>query len=169
MIYEILGPAAVPTLVCLIAGLIMLVIEMFTPGVGAPGVVGLVCLAAVVVLQIGWGSPKIGLLIVAIVLVILLLMLLWFIRSFQKGRLSRSPIVLHDSIDSDSAPVTKDEKSDLVGKRGTSLTPLRPSGIAEIGGVRVNVSTTGAFIGADKAVIVVGANGFDVLVQEADA
>lgn len=165
-IYEILGPSAVPTLICLVVGLVMLVLEMFTPGVGISGAVGVLALIAVGVMQIGWGSPKIGLLIVAIVLILVLLMLLWFIRSFQKGRLSKSRIVLHDSIDADSAPVTANEKTEFTGKRGVSITPLRPAGMAEIDGVRMNVSTSGAFIAAGKPIEVTGANGFDVLVKE---
>ena len=32
---QLLGPAAVPTLICLAVGLVMLIIEMFTPGFGA--------------------------------------------------------------------------------------------------------------------------------------
>ena len=39
---EILGPTAVPTIVCLLVGLLLLLIEMFTPGVGVPGALGLV-------------------------------------------------------------------------------------------------------------------------------
>ena len=52
-----LGASAVPTLIFLLLGITLLVLEMFTPGVGAAGVGGLVCLVAVIVLQLGWGNP----------------------------------------------------------------------------------------------------------------
>lgn len=164
---EILGPAAIPTLICLIVGIVMLVLEMFMPGFGVAGIVGLLSLAAVVVMQIGWGSPQIGVLVVAIVMVIIILALLWLIRSFQKGGLGRSRLVLQDHIDASSSPVTTDDRTLLVGKRGVAITPLRPAGIAEIDGRRVSVTTTGAFVESGKPIEVIDLKGFDILVQEA--
>ena len=165
MIYEILGPAAVPTIICLVVGLLLLILEMFTPGVGVPGGAGLLCLLAVVIMQLGWGSPKIGILIVAIVLVILVLALLLFIRSFQRGRLSRSPLVLQDAISGSSGEAPAAESA-LLGSVGVSITPLRPSGTIAVSGKRLNVTTDGAFIAAGKQVKIVGQNGLDLIVEE---
>lgn len=167
MIYEILGPAAVPTIICLVAGLLLLILEMFTPGVGVPGAAGLLCLIAVVIMQLGWGSPKIGILIVAIVLVILVLALLLFIRSFQRGRLSRSPLVLQDAISGSSGEAPTSEGS-FVGSLGVSITPLRPSGTIAISGKRLNVTANGSFIAAGKQVKIIGQNGLDLIVEEAE-
>ena len=50
---EIFGPVAIPTLICLAAGLLLLLIEMFTPGFGVPGLLGLLLLAAVIALGAG--------------------------------------------------------------------------------------------------------------------
>lgn len=163
---EILGPAAVPTLICLIVGVVMLVLEMFTPGLGVSGIIGLLSLAAVVVMQIGWGSPEIGIIVVAIVMVIIILALLWLIRSFQKGGLSRSRLVLQDHIDASSSPVADGDRALLVGKHGVAITPLRPAGVAEIDGRRLSVTTTGAFIEPGKPVEVTDVKGFGILVQE---
>ena len=58
---EMLGPTAVPTLICLIVGLVLLVIEMFLPGIGVAGVSGVIALLAVVIMQLGWpGTPRSG-------------------------------------------------------------------------------------------------------------
>lgn len=165
-IMEMLGPAAVPTIIFLILGIAMLILEMFTPGVGIFGAVGILSLIAVVVMQIGWGSPTIGILVVAIALVIIILALLWFIRSFQRGRLSKSFLVLNDQIDTSSSPVTEADKTEFTGKTGVAITPLRPSGTAEIDGMRVNVSTSGAFIASGKPIRVLSASGLDILVEE---
>jgi len=99
---ELLGPTAVPTIVCLIVGLLMLLIEMFTPGVGVPGAVGLLSLLAVIVMQIGWGSPIAATYITAGVLIVIVIALLVVIRSLQKGRLSKSFLVLNDAIEAPS-------------------------------------------------------------------
>lgn len=168
-IYAVLGPAAVPTIICLVAGLILLVIEMFTPGVGISGGAGLAALVAVVVMQIGWGSPVIAVYIIAIVLVLILLILFWFIRSFQRGRMSRSFLVLGENIDSVSSSIGKETMDLPVGSTGISITPLRPSGIAEFGGRRLDVMTSGAFIGANKSIRITRAEGLHVLVEEIEA
>ncbi len=168
-ILQILGPAAVPTLILIAVGLGMLLIEMFTPGVGVPGATGLLCLIAVVIIQVGWGSPEVALYIVAIVLLIIVLALILFIRSFQKGRLSRSFLVLNENIESNASPVAGSEDAALAGKSGVSATPLRPAGIVEIGGRRIDAMTDGAFIEAGKAVAVVRVEGLRIVVAEREA
>lgn len=163
---ELLGPTAIPSIICLIFGLLMLAVEMFTPGVGFAGVSGLLSLIAVVVMQVGWGNPRVALYIIAITLLIIILAIIWIIRSLQRGRLSRSFLVLNDQVDSTSVPEVVSAKAELVGKTGVSITPLRPSGIAEIDGKRVDVMTAGAFIEKNKTVVVVRAEGLHILVRE---
>lgn len=162
---EMLGPTAVPTLICLIVGFILLVIEMFLPGIGIAGVTGVISLIAVVVLQLGWGNPRVALYVIAIALLIIILGLVWIIRSFQKGRLSKSFLVLREQSDGTSVPEVASAKADLVGKSGVALTTLRPAGIAEIEGKRVDVTTAGEFIPKGSRVTVVKAEGMHILVN----
>lgn len=165
---EMLGPTAIPTIICLVIGLVMLVIELFTPGIGVAGATGLVALIAVVVMQLGWGNPRVALYIIAISLLIIILALIWIIRSLQRGRLSKSFLVLNEQVDGTSVPDVASAKSDLVGKSGVALTPLRPAGIAEIEGKRVDVMTAGAFLAKGCRVTVVKAEGMHILVSEAE-
>ena len=166
--YEMLGPTAIPTIICLVIGLVMFVIELFTPGIGAAGATGLVALIAVVVMQLGWGNPRVALYIIAISLLIIILALIWIIRSLQRGRLSKSFLVLNEQVDGTSVPDVASAKSDLVGKSGVALTPLRPAGIAEIEGKRVDVMTDGAFLAKGCRVTVLKAEGMHILVSEAE-
>lgn len=166
--FEILGPTAVPTLVCLIVGLVLLVIEMFLPGIGLAGVSGMLALIAVVVMQLGWGNPRVALYVIAITLLIIILGLIWIIRSFQRGRLSKSFLVLREQSDGTSVPEVATAKSDLVGKSGVALTTLRPAGIAEIGDKRVDVTTAGEFIPKGSRVTVVSAQGMHILVNKSE-
>ena len=165
MLIEMLGPTAVPTIVCLVLGLLFLVIEMFTPGIGVPCALGLTCLVAVVVMQLGWGNPTVALYIVAIVLLIMILAIILVIRSLQRGKLSRSFLVLDERIQSESTDVAGDRSRSLLGRGGVTVTPLRPAGIAEIDGKRVDVMTTGAFIGADVPVVVTNVEGLHIIVE----
>ncbi len=166
---EVLGPTAIPTIICLIFGLLMLAVEMFTPGVGVAGASGLLSLIAVVVMQLGWGSPRVALYITAITLLIIILAIIWIIRSLQRGKLSKSFLVLKDQSDGTSVPEIATAKQELVGKSGTSVTPLRPSGIADIEGRRVDVLAAGSFIEKNQQIIVVRAEGMHILVRERTA
>lgn len=166
---ELLGPTAVPTLICLIFGLLMLTVEMFTPGVGIAGVSGLLSLIAVVIMQLGWGSPRVALYIIAITLLIIILAIIWVIRSLQRGKLSKSFLVLKDQSDGVSVPDIVTARQGLIGKSGVVITPLRPSGIAEIDGKRVDVLAAGAFLEKGKNIVVVKAEGMHILVRERTA
>ncbi len=163
---ELLGPTAVASIICLIVGFVLLLIEMFTPGVGAAGVSGVLALIAVAVMQFGWGNTRVASYIVAITLLIIILGIIWIIRSLQRGKLSKSFLVLNAQSDGESVPEIKSAKQELIGKSGVTITPLRPSGIAEIDGKRVDVMTAGAFIERGKAVVVIKAEGMHILVRD---
>ena len=162
---QILGPAAVPTLICLVVGLVMLVIELFTPGFGVAGTTGLIGLIAAIVMQFIWGNARVATYLLAIVLLLIILLLVWFVRSFQRGKLSRSFLVLNDSIDGASTPDVARAKAELIGKAGITITPLRPAGIAQIDGARYDVMSAGAFIEKDRMIEVVNAEGMHILVR----
>ena len=162
--FEMLGPTAIPTILCLIVAVIMFVIELFTPGIGIAGATGLVALIAVVVMQLGWGNPQVALYIIAISLLLIILALIWVIRSFQRGRLSRSFLVLNEQSNGTSVPDIASAKSELVGKSGVAISTLRPAGIAEIDGKRIDVLTAGEFIEKGSPITVVKAEGMHILV-----
>lgn len=165
---EILGPAAIPTIICLAVGLLLLLIEMFTPGIGLPGILGVLSLIAVIVLQLCFGSPAAAFYISAGVLLIIVVALLFFIRSLQKGRLSRSFIVLNDQIDGSSTSLSDKQEQQNVGRRGTTITPLRPAGIAEFDGKRMDVMTSGAYLEAGVPVVITDIQGLHILVEAAE-
>ena len=75
--------------------------------------------------------------------------------------------VLSDSLrrDADEDAVEVESRSRLLGKTGTAVTPLRPGGVADLGGERVEVETEGAFVAAGSAVRVVALNRQRVLVR----
>ena len=52
-----------------------------------------------------------------------------------------------------------------MGKTGKAVTALRPAGIAEIDGARMNVSTYGNFIEPGKPVVVAAVEGLNVFVK----
>jgi len=54
----------------------------------------------------------------------------------------------------------------LTGKNGRTVTPLRPSGIAEIKGERYSVVSEGELIEDDTEIVVVEIQGNSIVVEE---
>ena len=160
-----LGPLAVPCILCFLFGILMFIVEMFTPGFGVAGGLGIASFAAIVVMQFLANSLTAALIVTAVLVLLLAIIVVLFIRSFQKGALSRSKIVNNAALEGESSPVVKEKGMSLVGKTGTAVTALRPTGIAEIDGVRMNVSTYGNFIEPGKEVVVEAVEGLNVFVK----
>ena len=155
-----------PAILCLVAGLILLIYEMFLPGMHFPGILGMVLLLAAVVLRAKTWTE--GLITFLIVLLILGVFAVLFWRSLTKGRLSRSPVVLNESISGGSSERADAAIQALVGREGVCLTALRPAGNAEFDGVRHDVVSDGAFLQKGTRVRVVRVEGVRILVNEAE-
>lgn len=158
---SLLGGLAVPCIVCFVIGLVLLIVEMFIPGFGVCGTLGILAFLAVIVMQFMANSLATAMIVTAIMLLLLTLMILLCLHSFQRGLLSRSPIVNHQSIEKQLPTDTS-----LVDKTGVALTALRPTGLAEIEDRRLNVETAGEFIPAGTPIRVVQESPLRILVQE---
>ena len=148
-------------LIALIAGYVLLVVEMCVPGFGAPGILGtILSVLGLIAMQ---PTPVEGLMIVVVYVLLLLIALMICMRSVAKGRLSKSRLILNEvATQADSA-----ETNDLnyfVGKTGAAHTPLRPAGIADLDGVRLNVVTEGDYIESGTPVRVVRVDGNRIVV-----
>ncbi len=154
------------SLMCLIIGLGLMVAEMFTPGLGVMGAGGIVALILAIVLSAN--SFLDALITLAIILVVLLVAGVIIYRSFEKGRLAKSSIVLKESIDSASTSLNDYEVQQLVGKCGVALSALRPSGNAQIDGKRYDVVTNGEFIPKDAQITVERIDGLKILVKRTE-
>ncbi|MDO4493611.1 MAG: NfeD family protein [Clostridia bacterium] len=161
--FALLGAYAVPTIALMIAAFVLLLVELFIPGFGLPGVLGLIALGAAVVLQFMTGSATVALWILAIGLAVLVAGVIALVRSLDKGRLSKSFLVLNDSIGASAGEAAKN--ADLVGSAGTTETMLHPAGIAAIGGERMDVVSNGEFIPAGEPVVVTAVEGTRILVK----
>lgn len=153
-----------PALLCLLAGVILLIVEMFTPGFGVPGGLGIAALIGAVVLRAD--TFKNAIITLAVVLILLLVCGIFFLRSFQKGKLSRSPIVLSDEIRGGSSSLTPETAQALLGKTGIVLNPLHPAGAAEFDGERLDVISAGEFIEKGRTVRIDKIEGVRILVSE---
>ena len=153
----------IPVLIMMLAGICLLVFEMYVPGFGVPGISGI----ALLVLSFVLLGPTLaqGLVLFAILAAILCVALSICLYSASKGRLSKSKLVLNDV----AVPADAAENNDLnyfVGREGVTQTALRPAGIAEFDGVKLNVVSDGEFISKDRPIRVLSVEGNRIVVSE---
>ena len=145
---ELLIPIAL-----ILVGLALVAVEVtLVPGFNVVGVFGVVGAAVGVVYAFVEFGPAGGLGTLAATVLAAggMVYLLW-----DSGAWDR--FILSDSLrrDADLEAVEQESRSRMLGKTGTALTPLRPGGVAEVEGARVEVETEGAFVAAGSRVRVV--------------
>lgn len=138
--------------VCFILGLILVIFEMFHPGLSFPGVLGGILLIVGVVLTAKSIFDVIVLLI--LVFAILGIALTIVVHSATKGHLSQV-LVLSDSLDKEVRNSSCDEMEYFVGNEGITITPLRPSGSTDFDGVRLDVISEGEFVEKGRRVRII--------------
>ena len=156
--------ADLPAILLLVIGFVLVVVEMYVPGFGVPGISGLACLAVGIFFLSG-GSVLTGLIVTLIVVALLCVALSISMRSAARGRLAKSRFVLKET---STSPEEQDNAlSYYVGKTGVAKTILRPAGVAEFEGVRLNVLTDGDFIDENAKIVVERVEGNRIFVRKA--
>ena len=149
-------------LVALVVGYVLLVVEMCIPGFGVPGIAGIIlAVLGIITMQ---PTPLQALIVVVVYVVLLCIALAVCLRSAAKGRLSKSRLVLNEVATKAEAPENS-ELAYFIGRAGTAHTPLRPAGIAEFDGVKLNVVSEGDFIDKDAPVRVSRVEGKRIIVN----
>lgn len=151
-------------LILVLVGAALLIVEMLIPGFGIAGISG--AAAVIAGLIIGSSDPMSALFSIAILVVILCIAaLIIFKVVFGKRKNNRhSRIVLDESIAAEATDRVSTETTELVGKRGTALTALRPSGAAIIDGKRYDVLAKSEFIAKDEPIVVCAVEGLRISV-----
>jgi len=90
---------------------------------------------------------------------------MYFLSAFG----AKGPLVLNDALDSEQGWENLSTDVSLVGRSGQVLTALRPSGIVEIDGRRLDVVSDGGVIDAGESVRVIKVSGNYILVERAGA
>ena len=156
----------IPVVILMLVGVGLLVFEMYIPGFGVPGISGIAALVLGFVLL----RPTLaqGLVLFAILAAILCVALSICLYSASKGRLSKSKLVLNDvAVSADAAE--NNDMNYFIGREGVTHTPLRPAGIGEFDGVKLNVVSDGEFIAKDRPIRVQSVEGNRIVVIELNA
>jgi len=149
-------------LILLIIGFALVVVEMYVPGFGFPGITGTICLIAGVALYAR--TDIVAWLVMTVIIVSLLCVALSIsIRSAAKGRLAKSKLVLNEVSTSE---VGENDLSYYVGKTGCATTVLRPAGLGEFEGVKLNILSDGEYIPEGAQITVTRVEGNRIFVRK---
>ena len=145
----------------LMAGVALLLAEVFLPGMIA-GVLGVVCLLGAAVVGFAEFGPKVGSLILMAELIAGTVLTILWMRYFPKTPLGRKYI-----LDPSTAAHAPTEPEKWLGHEGTALTDLRPAGSARLNGEKVDVTTSGEHLESGTRVKVVRVDGPSIFVRRA--
>ena len=157
--------ANLPILICFLIGIGLMVLEAFMPGFGLPGISGIILEVVAVALTWMNHGPMAALGMTLIVLSILAIAISMSLRSAANGKLSRSKLVLNDTESNEAGNRSTEDLDVFLGKEGVTTTVLRPTGMAEFDGVRLNVVSEGEFIQSGTRVQIVRVEGSRILVR----
>ncbi len=163
VIHMIAGYAGWQSILLLVVGIILLLLELILPG----GIVGIFGFAAIIISLLSSGANTMhmayAILIALIVAVVGMVIMMKF---FGKKLNVFNKMVLKDSTDTEKGYVSNKNRTDLLGQEAMTTTPLRPSGTAMIGDERIDVVTEGGYIDAHKKVTIIKVEGVRIVVRE---
>ena len=152
-------------IVILVLGFILLIVEMFVPGFGIAGGIGIALLILGIILT---AQTPLQALVMFGILVVLVAIVLWIIlRSAKKGKLARS-LILRSSSTREAGYSASRDMSDQVGRTGVASTYLRPAGIGEFEGRRLDVVSEGEFIEKGMCIRITKVFGSRIVVEKCE-
>jgi len=142
-IFSFIGNIELLQAILLILGLLFLLAEIIIPGFGIMGILGIILFVVGIILT---ASTFIEALVMFLILLLILaIVIILVVRSASKGRLSKT-LVLSDSLSKEKGFSAVEDMKVFLGKEGKAITMLRPAGIGQFEGVRLDVVTEGSYI-----------------------
>ena len=161
----LLGLAGWEEILLLGLGMIAIAVEVLVlPGFGVAGVLGIVALAAAVVLAMMGSAPTSGDMLQAFavlgasLVITFAVAFAWLRHLPNSGRFSG--LFLRGGMDRREGYISAPLRDDLIGKEGVAVTDLRPAGTARIGDERVDVVTEGEYVAQGSPVRVLRSEGY---------
>lgn len=146
----------------LVAGFVLVGIEIVLPGFSLPGISGIICLVAGVFLLAD--SLIEGFVITVVVLALLGILMAVMLWLLSKGKF-RSPIILEEEQKRTEGYLSSNDLKYLLGKKGVAVTDLRPTGVGKIDGINFDVLTEGNYISRDSEIEIIKVEGSKLIVR----
>lgn len=145
-----------------ITGFVFVVIEMFHPGFGVPGVLGGILLILGVIFAAQTFMQAI--ILIAIILAVLGVMFTIVLIQFTNGKMNY--IILKEKQNKEQGYIGTEDLNYFVGKEGITTSVLRPSGTGEFEGIRMDIVADGEFIDNDVKVKIAKVEGRRIVVKQ---
>lgn len=145
-----------------VAGVVLLIVELYTPGLGLFGLGGVLAILASFFLTLG--GNLVALNILAISLVTAIIAFLIILRKLPASRLW-TRLVLKDAETTKAGFVSSYDYQAFLGKTGVALSLLRPAGVVDIDGVHLDVVSEAQYIPEGTKVKVVSVHGNRIVVR----
>lgn len=145
-----------------VAGAVLIVIEIWTPGMGIFGLGGILCILASFFLTLGGNLTALNLMAVSLVIAVVIFLLI--LKKLPSSRLW-ARLVLKDAETTKAGYVSSNDYNSYLGRGGIALTLLRPAGVVDIDGVHLDVVSEGQYIPAGTKVRVVSVSGNRIVVR----
>lgn len=164
----IAGLAGFETIILFAIGLLLLLAEIFfIPGFGLAGIGGVAAILASIFLTFGnIVQATYSILIALGISVIGLFLLIKYIPSTRTWR--KFVLSTEQKKELGYTVGTKDLKR-LTGKEGIAITPLRPSGIVEVNGKKLNALTRGEYVDSNTKIKIISVEGNKIVVEAVNA
>ena len=153
----------IPIIICVLAGVILLIVEAFMPGFGVPGISGIILLLAGVAMTWYEYGALVGLGTTVAVLALVGVAISVSLKSASSGRLSKSDLILNDT---ETPPSENADMQLLVGKEGVVKNTLRPVGTAEFDCGKLHVTSDGEYVSEGQKVRIVRVEGTQIFVNK---
>ncbi|TJY43602.1 nodulation protein NfeD [Cohnella pontilimi] len=160
---SVAGFAGMESMIIFGIGILFLILEMFIPSFGILGILGIIGVIygiSSAAYDTGHAARSLGL--AALVALVITMGVVYIFR--KRGIWNR--FILREQLTTEQGFVPHASREDWVGREGAALSPLRPAGVADIGGERVDVVTSGEFIERGRTVRVIAVDGTRILVKE---
>ncbi|MHC1746449.1 MAG: nodulation protein NfeD [Negativicutes bacterium] len=156
------GLAGIVEILLFVSGLVLIVVEFYTPGLGLFGFAGLGCIFASLFFTLGGDLRALNILAVSMAGAVAVFLLI--LKKLPSSKLW-SQMVLKDSERTQDGFVSAHDYSRYIGQQGKTLTLLRPAGIAEIAGEHLDVVSDGQYVKMGTTVIVISVSGNRIVVR----
>lgn len=145
-----------------IMGLLVIIAEIFIPSLGLLTVIALGIFIYSLYIVFTTISTTVGMVFAGLDIVLVPVLIIGGMKI-----LARSPLALKRELSKKDGVVSQKEDYDAyIDVEGLSITDLRPAGMAEINGQRLDVVADGEYIEAKTPIIVTGVTGNRIVVEK---
>ena len=152
--------------ILLVIGFLFIFFEFFIPG-GVLGMVGAFLMAFAIYICFKYQGAETGWIVLGSALVLSAVTVIVGFKLVPHSPLGKVLIHRHDEMKEAGYSAQADDAAELLGKEGVAVSDLRPTGVASIGGKRIDVMSDGEYLDAGVHIKVVEVASNRIMVRQA--